>query len=310
MPIIIVILVLVILLVFVLLQAGADPNAKDKHGNTPLHRCERADVAEALLQAGADPYAKDNHGRTPLYMAKQRGHLNIADAMMKAQVSYGFVGKVPNAHLTQRLSTKEIETYADGNSIRVDIGHQFDGPIGQFGIAFWSEIKRLRPQAITSRSKLLRLVYEDRYLMTPLTFRLLWEVLKNAPGKGAWSKVKITSVFSEAGEVLSRTNMVFQDNWPNPLMRNEVMKELFEGAIIELLKTYQCPHARTLHLEFEQKERLVITLDQGFGAWRTTGRSIDFNGDAPAVRQAEIIKTTQVKIRRMAYCFESATATC
>ena len=284
-----------------LLRANANPNARDKDWRTPLHWAatnKRAAVAVELLRDGADPNARDKDGRTPLDVAEQLEYLDVADAMLKIQVSYGSVRKIPNYHLSPHLSTKKIETYAKENSIRAYIGQQFDGPIGQFGVAFWSEIKRLRPQAINSRSKLLRLVYEDRYLMTPLTFRLLWEVLQNAPGKGAWSKVKITSVSSETGEVSSRANMGFQDNWPNPQIRDQVMRELFGGARIKLLKTYECPHARTLHLEFEQKGKLDITLDQGFGAWRVTGRPIDFNGDAPAVCQAAMIKTTQVEIRR------------
>ena len=90
------------------LQAGADPNARDKHGNTPLYQAARfnqhpavitllldagADlkardaffdstplheaawsnknpaVITALVQAGADPNARGTLGRTPLHWA-------------------------------------------------------------------------------------------------------------------------------------------------------------------------------------------------------------------------------------------------
>lgn len=79
----------------------------------------------------------------------------------------------------------------------------------------------------------------------------------------------------------------------------EVMRELFAGTKIDLRKKYQCPHARTLSLEFEGGKGLKITLDQGFGAWRTTGRPIDFDGYSPAASQAEMIKkvTTKVEIQ-------------
>lgn len=51
-----------------------DVRAKDADGRTPLHgaivRGARAcDVARALLSAGADPNAPDNFGYTPLHIA-------------------------------------------------------------------------------------------------------------------------------------------------------------------------------------------------------------------------------------------------
>lgn len=50
-----------------LLQAGADPNARDKRGNAPLHTNRRdAAIARQLLAAGADVNARDKSGRTAL----------------------------------------------------------------------------------------------------------------------------------------------------------------------------------------------------------------------------------------------------
>ena len=56
-----------------LLAAGADPNALDNEGYTPLHHSAAGGasgrVIARLLAAGADPLAESNDGRTPLHSA-------------------------------------------------------------------------------------------------------------------------------------------------------------------------------------------------------------------------------------------------
>jgi hypothetical protein len=58
--------------VSVLIELGADPNATDKNGTTPLLRAIRnrnAAAVEALLDGGADPRAKNKRGSTALQLA-------------------------------------------------------------------------------------------------------------------------------------------------------------------------------------------------------------------------------------------------
>lgn len=65
-----------------LLLAGADPDAKDEHGETPLHKVSgwrggRGDVCRLLLSHGADRNAKDENGETPLLIAAEKGNLDV-----------------------------------------------------------------------------------------------------------------------------------------------------------------------------------------------------------------------------------------
>ena len=54
-------------LIPIIIKSGADMNAADEEGGTPLHQVKeyRKDVAKLLIDAGADPKKTDNYGNTP-----------------------------------------------------------------------------------------------------------------------------------------------------------------------------------------------------------------------------------------------------
>ncbi|HEY3853958.1 MAG TPA: ankyrin repeat domain-containing protein [Verrucomicrobiae bacterium] len=73
-----------------LLDAGADINAGDKNGDTPMHRAVRTRSAAAvkyLLQRGGDATLKNKPGSTPFHLATQNTGAggSGADAAKKAQ---------------------------------------------------------------------------------------------------------------------------------------------------------------------------------------------------------------------------------
>jgi ankyrin repeat protein len=71
-----------------LLDSGADPNARNDEGRTALHVATKVGVIEVirlLLERGADIGAEDKRGRTAFSLAKEEGY----DEIMKLLSEHG-----------------------------------------------------------------------------------------------------------------------------------------------------------------------------------------------------------------------------
>ncbi len=80
-----------------LIATGADPDAADRNGRTPLHLAvllparAAVPVTRALLKAGADPERQDAAGRTPLHLAIDMGSGSGASIVAQERADAGVV---------------------------------------------------------------------------------------------------------------------------------------------------------------------------------------------------------------------------
>jgi ankyrin repeat protein len=66
-----------------LLKAGADVNARDNEGKTPLMYAKDAEAVEILLQTGSEINAVDHAGKTALDYARMQGNPEIAEVLTR-----------------------------------------------------------------------------------------------------------------------------------------------------------------------------------------------------------------------------------
>jgi ankyrin repeat protein len=72
-----------------LIKNGADVNIKVDNGRTPLHIAsdwlglQNPEIIEILISKGADINARDNDGKTPLSLAKKGGRTEVAEILRK-----------------------------------------------------------------------------------------------------------------------------------------------------------------------------------------------------------------------------------
>lgn len=192
------------------------------------------------------------------------------------------------------LDTEKLVASSLGNAWAIAAGSHLDGAIDGFGKRFWALLDSEAQTCVSvlKGASVERVEYSDRYLLTPLTFRLLYEVVKHVPGGSKLRSLSVTSAFMEHRP---RSNQAAFSNFPDDRLRRNTLEALMPNARIEFKPKRDLAHERRLALQLSDGQIVSILLDQGFGAWRAVSNT-HYDFGLPAKRQAHEIRRLACRV--------------
>jgi ankyrin repeat protein len=131
-----------------LLDAGADVDARDKGGRTPLMYVvvdHRPEIAALLIERGADVNARDKQRFTALHFAAQEGQLEIAKMLIEHGAAVDPKDKWGDTALWRAVSNfggTDTTVECNGELIRLLLAHGADRDLkNNYGISPWESAK-------------------------------------------------------------------------------------------------------------------------------------------------------------------------
>ena len=180
-----------------------------------------------------------------------------------------------------------------GKVDRVALSHGLSGPAEAFGEAFWAEILTVAPdvaERIRSGDRIREVVYQDRYIRSPLVARLVSEVFAafSAITGDATAAARFRIVTTPPAKS-KRTGWLVQHDWTSGHEVKTVIERLFStkslSVDVTLRDVKRMPHERTCWIAWTDGRQWRCHLDHGFG-FMGTARDVRHQFDLPPTRQS------------------------
>lgn len=193
-----------------------------------------------------------------------------------------------------------IQQSQPGGCRALGLRNELDGPIAGFGKRFWSRIVQDSPRLreLLSQGGPATIVYDDRYLVSPLTVRLLWEVVSQMSQGDGGPKPELLIATSPPSRY-SAPGRLFHD-WPSERDQRMVLEAILSShfvATIRVLPKHEVDHARCLTLAWPGGERAEVRLDQGMGFCEVT-TAVRHDFAASAGDQAKALLAANFRVRQ------------
>ena len=236
----------------------------------------------------------EQHGRKFAIAA-----LDKAEAIPRASWGLGATralvqGPAPTLARIEEFDSDRLVSLPIGNARLIRLSNRLDGPVASFGRVFWNVLAGESPS--TASAMKTHGVSSARYNrplpLTPLNLRLLFEVLNEMPGR----EPAQLNVDTAKLDRLERSGWAVFHHFPEDGQRRQVLQALLPKALVQIRAKGELSHARSLTLTLGDGRRVILLLDQGFGAWRAeTPARHDF-GTAPGA-QARALRAAVFRVR-------------
>lgn len=190
------------------------------------------------------------------------------------------------------------------------ITKEFDGSIKSFGERAWEHIFSLVPQLkryLKNNQPLAAISYNDRYLRSPIVLRLLREFLFPLSRflGGIDNQTEITIHTSRLSPNNLRDCRLLFHDWRNSNDRREVLEKVLNiksSPKINEKRNPEMPHARELHLTWQDGTKYKIRFDQGMGYWHVDRQSdASFPFEKPADIQSQHLLKLNINIHAISH---------
>ncbi|MCA9678704.1 MAG: DEAD/DEAH box helicase [Myxococcales bacterium] len=202
------------------------------------------------------------------------------------------------------IPPERIRRAVPGTLRVIDVGGALDGPVATFGRRFWQLVESHAPHlsaAISQGPRLASIEYCDRYLRSPLSIRLLAEVLRGliarAGGVDTGTEIVVKTTYEEPRRFMRSLTA----NWPREEQQLGITRALLADQVpgtigVQLETRHDLSHYRYLRLTWPDSRRAEIRLDQGLSGIRVKGRPSHFDIGAPAEQQVRALLQATVDV--------------
>jgi len=191
------------------------------------------------------------------------------------------------------LASGSLRSPVPGTYVAVNVGTALNGPVGSFGQRLFQLVGRAAPtltERLGREPGLKSVLYSDRYLRSPLSVRMLADMLRHLAslpgGIGAGTIISVRSTFEDSAQ--SYTGLT--GNWPSANLQRQVTELVITRASkvtprVELGTRHNVAHHRFLQLEWIDGRKAEIRFDQGLTGMQVARRAVPFDAGRAAERQ-------------------------
>ena len=191
------------------------------------------------------------------------------------------------------------------------IKDEIDGPLQNFGERFWDFILagHLKTKELFEdhSDSIISVSYTDRYLFSPITIALLYQVIsalktKLGETRASTFSCKFMTTRNE-NNYYNQQNKIWSD-WVNSNDRDRVTKLIFNHPDIafslDVGGRADVEHGRILQLKFSSGKEITVRLDQGISywkaAWAARSEMITYDFNADDVSQSNYLLNLNINV--------------